>query len=159
MSLHPFDEDALCPKCASLLVLVRYVRPGNAYVCTVLQCGPADVANEVPCVGGATCEMVHIEWAINEHMHRICDRCGHAWPEAVLPHRWPKMSGEATPGVPLPPACGAPPATLSGGAAAESSGADLSSRTSSDPGAVTEQRPSRADAVTASGPPTEESRP
>lgn len=95
MTLAPFNEEATCAKCGGFLVLVRYVPPGRAYVCTVLECGAADVALQVPCIGGPACDLTHLSWVVAEHHHRVCDRCQYAWPEAVLP----QIPGEA-PAVP-----------------------------------------------------------
>lgn len=67
MKLSPFNTDARCPKCDHDKIACRHE-------------GPID---DDPCWYNRKYKPVG-KWPGHEYVHRTCERCRYAWPEAVL---------------------------------------------------------------------------
>jgi len=65
--LKPFNEKAICPKC------------GGDKIQTYHQ-GPIE---DDPCWYDRKNKPVG-KWPKHEYLHRTCDRCKYAWPEAIV---------------------------------------------------------------------------
>ena len=66
--LPPFDENASCAKCGWGAIRAIYHRTS---------------------IEGCPCEFAQV-WVMDEHLCRVCERCGGAWCEATVETKAPR---------------------------------------------------------------------